>query len=387
MYEYEGTAYWGNGTVREFLDINLEGVPQFPVSTSTMRMYSNYSIDGTRGIYSTLVMNAPVPLVDVGFMFAGSSYTTSTFELDGRTMTTPVQFALQGETWVDGPIETTLAVSDEASFATADGSFFNDRYSLVTTCVDEDCDQITIVQQIYEESTLEQFTVYRGTKIKDEVDFVNRIENSMVEFNIPEQIRNHSLVISNPHMLPNETFWCDELGDPSCSVSPYQNPSTGLRTGPLVGFIVLAVVIVGALIAAVERHTRKQQADRYRNVFARRIAQTIKVRAGTDRLTPELLQKEFETIATTKNGIITKDELWSFLATGKAGTIDKHDFEALFTVMDSDESGTIDFLEFCAFLADCHDEYSTAKDRKSVIATRASQKLTSIDLKDMESND
>lgn len=72
-------------------------------------------------------------------------------------------------------------------------------------------------------------------------------------------------------------------------------------------------------------------------------------------LSPELLAKEFETIDSSNNGRISKEALWSFLSSGKSGEIKERDFEALWTVMDADDTGSVNFLEFCAFLANCHD--------------------------------
>ena len=140
----------------------------------------------------------------------------------------------------------------------------------------------------------------------------------------------------------------------------------------------LAVVVVLALGAAVLRRVRRQQAKRYRDIFAKRVAQTIKVRAGTESLTPELLKKEFETIDADSSGNVSKEELWTFLSTGKAGSIGRSDFDALWAVMDADDSGSVDFLEFCCFLGDCHDEYESARQNSDVIAQRVSQRALEV---------
>lgn len=379
LVEFEGTMYSADGSIKDFEEINLEGRGLLNVSGRNKKIYSNFTIDGTRSVYSSLLMYGPAypsSNMSIGFAFAGSAYGTSTFELDGRSLRSNYQFVLQGNNWTDGPIETTYVVSDKATYASAAGSQRQARYSLVTTCLNEECDQRTAVQQVYQNNKLRDFTVYRGSKVDDESDFLGRIEATMEDFRIPSDIRVHTAVLSNPHMPPTETYWCDVLNDPSCTTSPYQNPQTSLKPGALVGFIVLAVVLVAALVGVVIMLVKKRQASRYRNVFARRVAQTIKVRVGAERLTAELLQKEFETIGGENNGFIKKEDLWTFLSTGKAGVIGKSDFEALWAVMDADDSGTIDFLEFCSFLAGCQDEYNTAKDRKSVISERASQLLT-----------
>ena len=156
----------------------------------------------------------------------------------------------------------------------------------------------------------------------------------------------------------------------------------------ILSIVVLAIVTTLMFFFFYDRLLQKQiaekialqqeQAKRYRNVFARRVAQTIRVRAGANQLSPELLQKQFEKMDQDNDGSISKEELWKFLTSGKAGTINESDFNSLWAVIDADDSGNVEFLEFCAFLAGCHDEYETAKDRRSVIATRASQILTSV---------
>ena len=48
------------------------------------------------------------------------------------------------------------------------------------------------------------------------------------------------------------------------------------------------------------------------------------------------------------------------------------EFDALFAVMDADGSGTVDFLEFCAYMSMCKSDFNEAKDRKSIREVRAS---------------
>mmetsp|Transcript_26220 Transcript_26220/g.60923 ORF Transcript_26220/g.60923 Transcript_26220/m.60923 type:complete len:214 (-) Transcript_26220:297-938(-) len=112
----------------------------------------------------------------------------------------------------------------------------------------------------------------------------------------------------------------------------------------------------------------RQQASRNRAMFARRIAETIDMRASVRNLTPDALAREFRRIdeGVSRDGKISKEELWEFVSSGKAGEMDQRDFDALFAAMDLDHNGDVDFVEFCAFLGKCDAEYRAVRRRSSV---------------------
>jgi len=171
-----------------------------------------------------------------------------------------------------------------------------------------------------------------------------------------------------------EADWCKT--DPNCSESPYQEPPASLKPGAIAGFVIAGVVLLVIVLYLIHLYLVQQQAKRYRTVFAKRIADTINVRGSMRSLSPEALAKEFETIdASVRDGKISKDELWEFISSGKAGEMEKHDFDALFAAIDLDKNGTVDFLEYCAFMGKCSEEYRAARvDRGSVVA-RSSRRL------------
>ena len=47
----------------------------------------------------------------------------------------------------------------------------------------------------------------------------------------------------------------------------------------------------------------------------------------------------------SENGMIQKEALWTWVQSGKAGTMTKKDFDALFATMDLDGDGEVSFLE------------------------------------------
>ena len=173
---------------------------------------------------------------------------------------------------------------------------------------------------------------------------------------------------------PTEEQWC--AIDPNCSESPCQEPPASLKPGVLAGFITGGVVFLCLIFLAILKYLVVRQAQRYRTIFARRIAETINVRGSMRTLSPEALADEFKCIdADVKDGKLSKEELWEFLSDGKAGDIHQKDFDALFAAIDLDGSGSVDFLEFCAFMGKCDQEYRAARvDRGSIVA-RSTRRL------------
>lgn len=183
---------------------------------------------------------------------------------------------------------------------------------------------------------------------------------------------------------PTERDWC--FHDPNCSESPYQEPRASVKPGVIAGFTVAGVLLQLGIVYMVHRWLVARQASRYRAAFANRIAQTISVQKSMRSLTPELLANEFRKIDSgTPDGKIDKEELWEFLSTGKAGDINTSDFNALFAAIDTDRSGTVDFVEFCSFMGQCHDEYVHARanrgsihEKRMSVSTNAARRISSV---------
>ena len=149
---------------------------------------------------------------------------------------------------------------------------------------------------------------------------------------------------------PSEAeIWCSQ--DPECSVSPYQEPSASMLPGPIAGFVLGGIAILLTCFYFIHRYLHKRQAKRYKTVFAKRIAETIQVNKSIRSMGPEELAEEFKRVdLQTHDGLITKDDLWEFISSGKAGEISKGDFNALFAAIDADGDGQVDFLAFCSFM-------------------------------------
>jgi hypothetical protein len=178
---------------------------------------------------------------------------------------------------------------------------------------------------------------------------------------------------------PTEEDWCKT--DPECSESPYQEPDASVESGAIAGFTVAGIMLLIVALYALHTMRAKQQAKRYKTRFAKRMADVIDLRASMRQLAPEALALEFKKIdSETQNGHISKEGLWNFLSTGKAGDLSESDFNALFAAIDVDQIGTVDFLEFCTFMGKCSDEYRSARANRGSVADRASRRISVADV-------
>jgi hypothetical protein len=137
--------------------------------------------------------------------------------------------------------------------------------------------------------------------------------------------------------------------DPECSESPYKEPEGSVKSGAIAGFTAMGIVVLMAFLYGLHVWRSNQQARRYKKKFAKRMADTIDLRASLRQLNPESLAKEFQKIdSEIPGGNISKEALWTFLSTGKVGDLSGSDFNALFAAIDLDQSGEV--LTFWSFV-------------------------------------
>lgn len=124
----------------------------------------------------------------------------------------------------------------------------------------------------------------------------------------------------------------------------------------------------------------KQQVARYKTQFAKRIADTIDLRGFMRQLFPDALATElFKKIGSKcPDGLITKEALWTFMSTGEDGEMNEFDFNALFAAMDLNNSGTVNYLEYCAFVGKCSGEYRSDRKRPISVAKKVASRLSSV---------
>ncbi|KAL3930999.1 MAG: hypothetical protein SGBAC_011512 [Bacillariaceae sp.] len=194
------------------------------------------------------------------------------------------------------------------------------------------------------------FSTRRKARKVSEEEYIQQLTATYANFSVPalfQQKVPQEEECQTFTQCPKEEDWCQK--DPECSLSPYQEPTSQLLPGIIAGIcIIIAAIIILALVLYMKWRI-EQQKKRFRENFASRVAETINLRASVQMLTPEALATEFERIDNGLHdggdGYISKEELWEFVNSGKAGAMDQKDFNALFAALDSDNNGQVDFLE------------------------------------------
>lgn len=160
---------------------------------------------------------------------------------------------------------------------------------------------------------------------------------------------------------PSEEDW--RTYDPVYGTSPYVEPP-GVLTGGFIAFVSVASIIIAIVIFfLIYKVVSKKREKHLRYMFATRIAENIEIEGSPEMvITADALKTEFELIdaSAEKDGSISREELWSFMTSGKIGTMSESDFDILFHAIDLDKSGTINFLEFCVFISICGTEMQHA---------------------------
>jgi len=150
-----------------------------------------------------------------------------------------------------------------------------------------------------------------------------------------------------------EENWCKF--DPNCSVSPYQEPEGKLKNSFVAGLISICALVIFLVAYVYHRKLVSDEAKRVRLLVATRIAEHLNVTFNSTKLTKEALSQQFQSIDSSGDGVLQKDEIKEFFMDSKqaGGSVTESDFESILVALDSDGNGEIDFVEFVAFLNQC----------------------------------
>ncbi|KAL7528881.1 hypothetical protein ACHAWF_002750 [Thalassiosira exigua] len=213
--------------------------------------------------------------------------------------------------------------------------------------------------------------IYEMEKDDEEAAFLEKVRSAYGEFNIAEDEIPDWVKDGRPMPkclavdyggCPTEEVYCGENGmDPGCTASPYQEPSASMKPGAIAGFCILAIVVVAAICYSFHRRSVAKQRKHLRKEFALQVTKRIDLRGSVSQLNPDDLAAEFKRIdrgtkGGSSDGFISRDELWEFISSGKAGEMSERDFNALFDAMDIKGRGKVNFVEFCAYMSSCSDE-------------------------------
>jgi len=312
-----------------------------------------------------------------GFATFAENYATTTHENDGRLINLPYTVSLGDNSQPAGfepstrfPVGTSTIYElgygqGDTALVTETWQFTNDAFTTANTITD-------VYRLVNGTATI----IYsqRGWRRKvSEREYIDAVRSTYQEYNIPPPMQFPVPLESNcigesvGSPCPSEENWC--LNDPECSVSPYQEPNGKLRPVFVAGICIFAALLLVLGLFLAHRWVLARQQKRFRVTFATRVAETISLRPSRRTLTPEMLGKEFAKIDKNLSeegagtGYITREALWEFVSSGKAGEMNEHDFNALFASLDVDHNGKVDFLEFCNFLSSCGSEFNEARDR------------------------
>jgi hypothetical protein len=348
--------------------------------------FMNQTLVGSRWYVHRINMYESLSEGGEGTSVPLDGWATSTYEKDGTAMHLGSQegygdaFSPAPEPFYVYPVDNRTSFISGGGTAGAQHEFFTQLF----VCLDDECNQLAGNEDSYffldgKTMRLTQ-TVINCNKLSSGEEWVEAIEDAYTTYNVPEadQVTVPMTGQCLTGACPTEEDWCKT--DPECSVSPYQEPDASVESGAIAGFTIAGIVLLIALLYGLHVWRTKQQERRYKTKFAKRMADTISLRASMRQLTPEALASEFKKIdSETEGGYISKEGLWNFLSTGKAGDLSESDFNALFAAIDLDQSGTVDFLEFCTFMGKCSDEYRSARGNRGSIADRASRRISVAD--------
>ena len=163
--------------------------------------------------------------------------------------------------------------------------------------------QSTNYNTIGDESTLIGYTKYVYIKTTKE-KFLSGIENLWSNNQVQQDDRG-ALPMGEclgAGGCVTEEEWC--VTDPSCSVSPYQEPDASTRGGVIAGFTIAGAVLVIAALYALHLHTVKTQKEKMRQTLIKGI--TSNANAGLQGgLSVDNLVEEFKKIDTSGDGRVS----------------------------------------------------------------------------------
>ncbi|EJK61780.1 hypothetical protein THAOC_17670 [Thalassiosira oceanica] len=228
-------------------------------------------------------------------------------------------------------------------------------------------------------------SISQSDSAPDKEGFLQSLLEAYEEYNIPSEERitfdEEAGACVFPDQCVTEEDYCTVGMDPECSVSPYQEPAASLTAGGVVLIALCCAALVLGVAFLVFRKLSEDQKYRYKTNFVRGIAMNITIAPTAGMVDAEQLKKEFDFMDKDGGGTICKKELKAWLDSGKAGDISDKDFQALWSAIDVDNSGEVDFVEFIGFLGSCGTQFDAVnKEQRAMTKEQrmnyASQRLS-----------
>lgn len=381
-----------------------------PFEQATTIGYYNHTVDGSRLIINRYYFNAQAPkwwcdsYLPDGFLHAPPGYSCG--EIGVREFA-GVYAALNHEN--DGTLDIGRATgsyapgedvwdagnSSKAVLSgedTIDFSFVRDGFSSVVSFVFFEDGSATLSAVHTSVSRKQIMNTLTGImEPLTEEEFIKGVEDINADFNIPSIVEapmTSDEVLGLNNTFPTTEDWCGGiLNDPSCTTSPYQEPDAQMKEGFIALFVILGVLVLGTVGYLFHRSSLRKQEKRYKELFVRGIAKNINIEPSAGMISADDLKKEFDHIDKDKGGTISKDELQVFVESGKMGTMKKSDFNAMWSALDIDGSGEIDFVEFTAFLSSCGAEFESVNKEQKAMTKAEKLKYASMRLSTKNAGD
>jgi len=376
-----------------------------PFPSDSIIAFYNHTVDGSRLIANRYYFRAPAPPEFCAIPFPPPAMNAPpgvTCGENGLAKFAGVYAALNHEN--DGTLSIASATGlyanndegvfqpdlESSSIKLADGNTFEftfnvkDSFSSVSSFVFFD-DQDATLSAVHTNTALKKIASANTASMVrlTEEEFLSGIEEYNSKFNIPENMRVQVPMTSDevPSLagtFPSEDEWCGGLiNDVSCTASPYEEPAAQMKGGFIALFVVLGALVFGVAAYLLHRKVAEDQKRRYKEHFVRGIARNITIADSAGKVSPEELKKEFDHIDSDGGGTISKDELKTFVDSGKVGTISDKDFEALWHAIDIDNSGEVDFVEFLSFLGGCGTEFDSVNQEQKTMTKEQRMKYAS----------
>mmetsp|Transcript_10291 Transcript_10291/g.13076 ORF Transcript_10291/g.13076 Transcript_10291/m.13076 type:complete len:474 (+) Transcript_10291:54-1475(+) len=377
-----------------------------PFDASRTIAFYNHTVDGSRLIVNRYYFKPPAPFGFCQIPFeppAMNAQPGSTCGVNGQVDFAGVYASLTHEhdgTLKIGRATGSYANSEDGIWDTGEGSYAKltddstfefsfvrpDEFSSVSSFVffDDDTASLSAVHTTIPMQRIVSANTATMVRISEE-EFLAGIEEYNEAFQVPQPIQapmTSDEVAKYDGTFPAEEDWCGGvMSDVSCTPSPYVEPDAQMKGGVIALFVILGVLLFSSVALFFHRKAIDTQKKRYKEHFIRGIARNITISDSAGRVSPEQLKKEFDHIDKDKGGTISKDELKTFLKSGKVGDISDKDVEAMWAAIDIDNSGEVDFVEFIAFLGSCGTEFeSISKEQKAMSKAEklkyASQRLS-----------
>jgi hypothetical protein len=176
---------------------------------------------------------------------------------------------------------------------------------------------------------------------------------------------------------PTVTAWSSFFRNEN--LPPPEQVQPVLTTGAIVGILFGFLAFVVLLFTGVYFIKTKQNERRLKSRFVRQVARNISIASSPNQLSADDIAKEIQHISGGKEGgAVTKSALKTWLDDGKLGLLSDKDFELLWSSLDTDNSGTIDPVEFCTYLSGCGEAFdevneehkAMSKEEKIMFASR-----------------